>query len=247
MHQQIVLFAIGWMAAFFIQTGQAAEAELADELAEVDGRLRVLYPATKFTQVSASPINGLYEVVMGKNIAYTDRTGRYFLFGHLFDMNEQKDMTAELIASLNKINISTLPLDDAIEVVQGQGERKLFIFSDPDCPYCRRLEEELPKLDNVTIHTFLYPIRELHPQASEKARWVWCTDDRAAAWEALMRQGRVPEEVANDCQDPIARTIELAKRLGIEATPTLILSDGTLLPGYRTASELEAMLEGVRK
>lgn len=242
MRQQIVLFVMGWMVAFSIQAGQAGE----EELTKMDERLKSLYPATRFTQVSASPINGLYEVVMGKNIAYTDRTGRYFLFGHLYDMAEQQDMTAERMASLNRIDTSALLLNDAIEVVQGQGERKLFIFSDPDCPYCRRLEDELPKLDNVTIYTFLYPIGELHPQAGEKARRVWCTDDRAAAWEALMRQGRVPERVT-DCQDPIARNVELAKQLGIEATPTLILEDGTLLPGYRTASELEAMLEGVRK
>lgn len=214
-------------------------------LEEVGQKLQSLYPATTFTDIRPSPVNGVYEVIMGRNVAYTDETGRYFMFGHIFDMSSQRDLTAELLETLNKIDISTLPIDDSIKIVHGSGERKLYLFSDPDCPYCKRLEKELQKLKNVTIHTFLYPIDELHPQAADKSHLIWCAKDREEAWKALMQQGTTP--VANsreDCQSPIERNVRLAKRLGIEGTPTMILENGTFAQGFMQVSELETLLEG---
>lgn len=214
-----------------------------DTATEVAQRLRTLYPATTITRVNESQIAGLFEVVMGKNIAYADQSARYLIFGHLFDMAEQRDLTAEVLTTLSRIDVTALPIEDAIEVVRGQGERRLFVFSDPDCPYCRQLEDELPKLDNVSIYTYLFPIGQLHPNVLDKARQVWCAQDRVAAWEALMRQGELLESAdESDCEHPIARNISLAERLGIDATPTLILEDGTLLQGYRSAAEIAALL-----
>lgn len=217
-----------------------------DTTTEVTQRLQTLYPATTITSVRESRIAGLFEVVMGKNIAYTDQSARYLIFGHLFDMTEQRDLTAELLETLNRVNVATLPTEDAIEVVRGEGKHRLFVFSDPDCPYCRQLEDELPRLTNVSIHTFLYPIEQLHPEAKDKAHRVWCAQDRAAAWEALMRQNALPDG-DYDCEHPIARNIALAERLGINATPTLILEDGTLVQGYQSAAEIEALLTKLNK
>lgn len=206
--------------------------------------LQSLYPATTFTAVRPSPVDGLYEVVMGRNIAYTNELGTHFLFGHLFDMQQQKDITAELLETLNRIDTTNLPLDDAIKTVHGNGQRHLYLFSDPDCPYCRQLEQELKQLDNVTIHTFLYPIAELHPQAADKTRRIWCSDDRNAAWRALMDQGILPEADNSNCKNPIERNVKLAAMLGIEGTPALILEDGRLVQGYKTAPELENLIKG---
>lgn len=217
-------------------------------LEKVNQKLQSLYPATTFTEVRPSPVNGMYEVIMGKNVAYTDEVGRYFMFGHILDMSSQRDLTAELLETLNKIDISTLPIDDSIKIVHGSGERKLYLFSDPDCPYCKRLEKELQKLKNVTIHTFLYPIDELHPQAADKSHLVWCARDREAAWQALMQHGTTP--VANsqeNCQSPIERNVRLAKQLDIEGTPTMILENGAFAQGYMEVSELETLLEGVKQ
>lgn len=235
---------IAWVLGMVVSLSVQAT----DTATEVAQRLRTLYPATTITRVNESRIAGLFEVVMGKNIAYADPSARYLIFGHLFDMAEQRDLTADVLATLNRIDVSVLPIEDAIEVVRGRGERKLFVFSDPDCPYCRQLEDELPKLDNVSIYTYLFPIAQLHPDAWDKARRVWCAQNRAAAWEALMRQGKLPESAdESDCEHPIVRNISLAGRLGIDATPTLILEDGTLLQGYRSAAEIAALLtEGAR-
>jgi hypothetical protein len=128
---------------------------------------------------------------MGRNLAYVGSDARYFLFGHLYDMREQRDLTADRLEAARRIDFASLPLADAITTVRGDGSRVLAVFSDPDCPYCRKLEQELAKLDNVTVHTFLYPLGELHPEARQRAIAVWCAPDRAAAWKALMleRQG----------------------------------------------------------
>ena len=138
---------------FGLMLSMAAQAD--DGAGNLEKRLKDLYPATRIERVQTSEIPVLYEVTMGKNSAYTDATGRYFIFGHLYDMKTQRDLTAERMGKLQRIDFSRLPLGDAIKTVRGKGERVLAVFSDPDCPYCKRLEAELDKLDNVTLYIFL--------------------------------------------------------------------------------------------
>ena len=153
---------------------------------EMSGRLQALYPSTRFGAVNPTPWPGVFEVVMGANLAYVDHSGQYFLFGHLYDMKSQRDLSAERKDTLARIDFNALPLADAMKEVRGNGSRVLAIFSDPDCPYCRRLETELRGLDDVTIHTFLMPLASLHPAARGKAVSVWCATDSLATWQALM-------------------------------------------------------------
>lgn len=209
---------------------------------EVEKRLKDQYPATKITAVRESPAKGIYEVVMGRNVAYTDEAGRYMIFGHLYDMKEQKDLTAGVLEALNKVNTSLLPKGDAIKKVQGKGERTLFVFSDPDCPYCKRLEAELAKVDNVTIYTLLYPLDGLHPDARRKAEAIWCAEDRVKAWDAFMQKGTLPE--SRSCDNPVDRNVRLGNSLGINGTPTIIFEDGALAPGMLPAAEIERRLAG---
>jgi hypothetical protein len=149
-------------------------------------RLQSLYPATRFGAVNTTPWPGVFEVVMGANLAYVDESGQYFLFGHLFDMKAQRDLTAERKDAQTRVDFAALPLADAVKDVRGNGARTLAIFSDPDCPYCLKLETEIKSLTDVTIYTFLMPIASLHPGARSKAIAVWCSRDRVAAWHALM-------------------------------------------------------------
>ena len=149
--------------------------------APIAARLQRLYPATRFGVVNPTSWPGVYEVLMGTNIAYVDESGQYFLFGHLYDMKAQRDVTAERKESLAQIDFASLPLSDAIKEVRGNGARVLAIFSDPDCPYCKRLESDLRPLTDVTLYTFLMPIASLHPSARDKAVAVWCAKDRVAA------------------------------------------------------------------
>ena len=203
-------------------------------------RLQSLYPATRFGEVNPTPWPGVFEVVMGANLAYVDESGQYFLFGHLYDMKAQRDLTAERKDSLARIDFAALPLADALKEVRGTGARTLALFSDPDCPYCRRLEAETKTLTDVTLYTFLMPIATLHPQARGKAIAVWCAANRSAAWQALMREGKAPPQ--RDCPHPVDRTVALAARLGINGTPTLVADDGRMLAGAASLAQIEAWL-----
>jgi len=216
----------------------AAHAQTAD----VAAALKQLYPATSFDSVFATPVPGLSEVVMGGNVAYVDASGRYFLFGRLFDMQAQRDLTAERIEHATSVDFSALLVDAAILTVRGSGARKLAVFSDPDCPHCRSLERELARLEDVTIYTFLYPLEALHPEARARAIAVWCAPDRTKAWSELMLRGIAP--TPGSCDHPVDRNLALGSRLRVQGTPTLFAGDGRRHVGAQSAEELEAWLRG---
>jgi thiol:disulfide interchange protein DsbC len=220
----------------------AIPAASAQTPASVGATLKRLYPATAFDTVAATPVRGLSEVVMGGNVAYVDESGRYFLFGRLFDMQDQRDLTAERVDHVTRTDFSALPLDAAIVSVRGAGARKLAVFSDPDCPHCRSLERELARLNDVTIYTFLYPVDALHPGARDKAIAVWCAPDRAKAWSELMLRGIGPASAS--CDHPVDRNLVLGSRLRVQGTPTFFAGDGRRRVGAQSAEELDAWLRG---
>ena len=183
-----------------IATGTAAPTATAADRTLVN-RLQALYPSTRLGAVNPTPWPGVFEVVMGANLAYVDQSGQYFLFGHLYDMKSQRDLTAERKDTLARIDFETLPLADAMKEVRGNGARALAIFADPDCPYCQKLEADIRDLTNVTIYTFLMPLVSLHPAAHSMAVSVWCAKDRIAAWQATMWRSEVVPQA--DCPHPV--------------------------------------------
>lgn len=231
------------LAAVFAAPAFAVPAFAAREAApaQVVERFKSLYPKTTFKEVRKSQVSGLYEIVMGENVAYTDESGRYFIFGHLFDMQEQVDLTARRKLDVRKTEFPAQHLANAIKTVKGDGSRVLAVFSDPDCPYCRKLEGELARLDNVTIHTFLYPLESLHPEAKTQAVSVWCAPEKGKAWSELMLAGKKPRLVA--CNNPVNDNLVLGAKLGVVGTPTLIAADGRVLPGSAPAEMLDRWLD----
>lgn len=214
------------------QGREPTEAEVA-----VINTLKQKYPATKFQSVTESKIPGVFEVVMGKNIAYVEPSGRYWLFGRLFDMTTQTDLTEEKIpGNRSPLEWSKLPFDDAIVQVRGTGKYKVAVFSDPDCPYCKRLEQTLEGISDATIYTFLMPLEQLHPQARAKAEAVWCAADRSEAWRKLMLQNQ--PSPATKCANPIEKIVTMAAGAGITGTPTMIFPDGSMLPGAVPAEKI---------
>jgi len=228
-----LLMGLTLCATCFAQTSAPPAVSLIEQL-------KTLYPATHFGTLTATPWPGVFEVAMGNNLAYVDETGQFFLFGHLFDMKAQRDLTAERKDTLTRIDFAALPFADAIREVRGTGVRAFAIFSDPDCPYCRRLEAEMTNLSDVTIYTFLMPIDSLHPDARAKAIAVWCAENRVSAWHALMWRDEAVS--SRECVHPIDRNVGLGERLGITGTPTLIAADGRVLPGAASSAQIDAWL-----
>lgn len=198
----------------------------------------------RVTSVAPTPYTGIYEVVINNaQIGYTDELGQVYIAGPMLDMQNRVNITQNRLFELRKVDFKTLPLDKAIVKVKGNGERKLAVFSDPDCPYCKELEPELEKLKDVTIYTFLYPLTQIHPDAMRKATLVWCSANRTEAWDNLMLRDKLPENGNMSCATPILEIIELAKRLGITGTPGLIFPDGRIVPGNLQAGDIEKRLQ----
>lgn len=213
-------------------------------------RLREMYPATKFSALRETPAAGIYEVIVGNNVAYTNEVGRYWVFGSLYDMQTQRDLTAGVLDEINRFDVASLPTADAIVTVRGSGERKLWVFSDPDCPYCKRLEQELLKIDNVTVYTYLYPLESLHPEAKKKSIHIWCSPDRALAWKELMTAQASSKDTGTtdlQCDHPIDRIIKLAAQHRINGTPTMIFGNGKKASGALPAAEIERRLAEAAK
>jgi thiol:disulfide interchange protein DsbC len=220
---------------------------LADE-ASLKKAIEAAYPKFKVESVVKTPYAGLYEVFMGGQIVYTDEKLTFLIAeGRLVDPKTKKDVTGERLDELTKIDFSSLPLDQAIKVVKGNGSRKLVVFSDVDCPFCKRLEQnELSNIDNVTIYTFLYPIESLHPNAAEKSKLIWCAPNRVKAWNDWNFNNKLPANAGN-CEVPLERIGELARKVGVTSTPTLIFSDGKRMLGAQPYKDIEKSLQAAKK
>ena len=220
---------------------------LADE-ASLKKALEAAYPKFKIESVIKTPYTGLYEVFMGGQIIYTDEKLTFLIAeGRLVDPKTKKDITGERMEELTKIDFNTLPLDQAIKVVKGNGSRKLVVFSDVDCPYCKRLEQnELSNIDNVTVYTFLYPIEQLHPDAAAKSKSIWCASNRVKAWNDWIFNNKLPATTGN-CEVPLEKVGELARKVGVTSTPTLIFADGKRMLGAQPYKEIEKYLQAAVK
>lgn len=190
--------------------------------------------------ISKTPVPGVFEVRAGLDIFYVDATGQYaFVEGHLLDLKANRDLTRERLEAAARIDFASLPLDLALKTVRGNGKRRLAVFEDPSCPYCRALHTLLSQLDNVTIYTFPYPV--LTADSDAKARAALCAPDRAKAWSELMSTGKATSP-AKPCQSGVDQLIELGNRLSIRGTPTVFFADGRRAQGAVPPDQFMAML-----
>jgi thiol:disulfide interchange protein DsbC len=193
----------------------------------------------KIDEVQATAMPGLYEVRMGTDLFYTDAKGNYLIQGELFDTKVRRNLTEDRIAKLTAVDFAALPLKDAFTIVRGDGKRKLAVFEDPNCGYCKRFERDLQSVDNVTIYLFLYPI--LSPDSVEKSRNIWCAKDRVAAWHDYMVRDKTPAPASCDTS-ALQRNLAFGKKYKITGTPTLIFTNGARVPGAIGAQDVEKRL-----
>lgn len=235
----IFAFVLALIASPLLAQPTARAPALAPEAARLKKTLEDKFPGAEVRGIAKTAYFGLYEVLLDDRIVYTDTRGKYLLVGAIYDSDSKTNLTEERQRELNRVAVTDLPLDKAIVKVKGNGARKLVVFSDPDCPFCAQLEKTLKAVDNTTVYTFLFPIDQLHPDAARKARMIWCAPDRVKAWDAHYDSATLPDN-AGDCDNPVAMTQALGARLKINATPTLIFADGSMVPGALPPERLEA-------
>ncbi|HEX4153791.1 MAG TPA: DsbC family protein [Steroidobacteraceae bacterium] len=207
-------------------------------------KLKKQFPEYSIDSIRPSGVDGVVEVLFGgSQIIYSDTAGDHIFNGHLFDLQSHRDLTDERLEEVTRIDVKKLPLADSFDIVHGNGKREIYVFEDPDCPYCRKLEEQLPQVNDVRLHVFLYPLTSIHPHAYEHALGIWCSKDRSKAWLDKMLKGIDPP--AAKCDNPLERNLALGEKLHVDGTPTLILANGRPHSGTVTAAELEKLLGGV--
>ena len=212
---------------------------LADE-ASVKRGVEARFEGLKVESVTRTPYAGLYEVVVGESIFYTDEKVSFIFKGDMIDARSQKNLTEERQQKLSAIRFEDLPLEIAIKQVRGNGKRVVAIFSDPFCPYCRALDRALLREDDITIYTFLYPI--LRAESPDKARTIWCAPDRAKAYYDFMLNGREPT-ASSSCSAPVDKWLALGHKVGVRATPTSFAMNGQRIMGARPEELIKMLAE----
>ena len=200
---------------------------------------------SKIESVKKTPYLGLYEVVVGDEVFYTDAKADYFFFGHVIDTKTRTSMTNERIQEIKaarRVPLDSLPLQSAIKIVKGDGKRRVAIFTDPNCPYCKQLEKELLNVTNVTIYTLLYPVLKGSMELSKK---IWCSDNKIKAWDDFMLKGVAP--TSKDCETPLDVLVKSGQENKVSGTPTLIFADGSIVGGMIPAAAIEEKLESASK
>lgn len=233
------LLAAGALALGLVSFAHAQEATIRKNLAE---RLPNL---PKIDEVSKTPMPGLYEVrVNGADILYTDAEGNFLIQGSLIDTHAKTNLTEERVEKLTAIPFKDLPFKDSFTIVKGNGKRKLAVFEDPNCGYCKRFERDLAKIDNVTVHVFLYPI--LSKDSADKSKAVWCAKDKGKTFTDWMVKD-IPPPAATCDTAAVDRNVEFGKKNRITGTPTLFFVDGARVPGAIPPERIEKLLADAKQ
>lgn len=219
--------------------GESVPASLGDNTLDgIRKSFESRFPGIEVTNVRPTPFHGLYEVQIGMDVVYTDAKVDYVMQGSLVDAKTRTDLTSARLAKLAEVPFDSLPLNLAIKQVKGNGQRKMAVFEDPNCGYCKMLHHTLQQVDNVTVYTFLYPV--LAPDSAVKARDIWCAKDRAQAWEDWMVNGKAPADAT--CDTPINQLLALGQKLMVQGTPAIIFADGSRVNGTLPLAALDEKL-----
>ncbi len=216
--------------------------------ADIKKALKAAYPEMpEVALIKPAPVPGLFEVVVGSELIYSDAKGKYLFQGNLIQVAGKKNLTEERLQAINKVDFKDLPLANAVVTKYGNGSRKMVVFADPNCSFCKKLEREtVPHLKDVTIYTLLIPI--LSADSNVKSRNIWCAADRGKAWDEWM-QREVPAPAAADSCDSkvIEANLDLARKLRVTGTPTMFFESGIRMPGALPLEEINKQLAAAAK
>lgn len=219
----------------------------ADE-ASIRAEFSKKYPQANIESITKTPYLGLYEMLVDGEVFYTDSDFTYLIVGSIIETKTRTNLTDARQREIEDKKLKAiafpfdqLPLELAIKRVKGDGSRKVAIFSDPDCPFCRKLEKEIEKVTDVTMYIFLFPIEQLHPKAPEVSRAIWCASDRLKAWDEYMLKGTAPKSAK--CDNPVDKIVTFGQSKKINGTPTIFFADGKRVPGAIPLERFEEYLK----
>lgn len=212
--------------------------------AQVGARFAERSGGTKPDQVFKSQ-GGLFEVLVGGELYYVDQDVTFVIAGRMFDARTREDLTQKRLDTALRVDLKSLPLERAVKTTRGNGSRTIVTFEDPNCPYCKKLWQQMAEMKDVTIYTFLYPI--LSADSNEKSKAIWCAKDRAAAWDQYMVAGKAPAAAPADCKHPLEENVALGRKLGINGTPTIIFADGSRAAGALPVPMIEQRIAAAKK
>jgi thiol:disulfide interchange protein DsbC len=210
--------------------------------AKVKKAFEARFPGQTAT-VTKMPFLGLYEILVEDKLLYVDEKVSYIFAGEILDAKTMENLTQASMAKLNAARLKDLPYNLALKTVKGDGKRTLIMFSDPNCPYCKKIEKEMVSLTNVTIYTFIYPILS---GSEQRSRTIWCSADRLKAWDDWMQRGVEPA-AKGDCDAPIGKLRDLGQALGVNGTPAIFFANGRMVPGAVPVAQLEKYLNEAAK
>jgi len=210
------------------------------ELREI---IKKTYPELIVKSIKKTNFNDLYEIYIAGQIIYSDEKFNFLIVeGRVVNPKTKVDLTSQRLEELNKVDFDSLPFINAIKEVRGDGSKSIAVFSDVDCPFCRKLDKEtISKLTDITIYTFLYPLA-IHPEAKKKSQQIWCAENKIIAWNNYMMKNTLPQNDGG-CDTPIEENMKLAKKLGISSTPTIVVSNGKRIEGALPFEEIVKLIE----
>jgi thiol:disulfide interchange protein DsbC len=248
---RLIKFAVTLSFAF-LAAGLAGAATNAGKAGDIEAFIKKQFEARlardgqKIDSVTKTPYGGLYEIRVGSDIFYTDAKAKYVFVGRVMNADTQEDYTKARVDDLSKISFADLPLDSALKTVKGNGKRVIAVFEDPNCGYCKRFWQTLQGVDNVTVYTFMYNI--LAEDSSVKSKNIWCSADRAKAWEDWMINAKAAAPAPESCTaNPNEKIFQLGQKLRISGTPTIFFADGTRVPGAIDGKALEGKFATVKQ
>lgn len=232
-----------FLMIFGVPAAQAAEQGIPEQT--IRQSIEVIAPDLEVTRIRQSPVDGLYEVVLGTEVIYMTADGRYVLRGELLDLKNQSNMTQSVRTQLRQKMLADLPENEMIKFSNGKSEHVIYVFTDTDCGYCRKLHQDVPYLTEhgVEVRYLAYPREGLDSDTFREMEAVWCSEDRKAA----LTQAKQGETIrAKSCENPVAHQYEMGRQLGVRGTPAIYLANGRSLPGYVPPRELLSILNGDR-
>lgn len=210
--------------------------------AELNAALSRLLPDVEIDSVQETPIKGIYQVLIGPDVIYMTGDGNYVFKGEILDLNERRNLTEDVRATSRVKLLSGIEKDDYIEFTSEKMQDAIYVFTDVDCGYCRKLHQDVPELNSmgISVRYLAYPRAGVDSAAGKEMSSVWCAENRQTALTAAKNRETIE---AKTCNDPVAAQYALGQKLGVRGTPAIYLQNGRMLPGYMPPEEIASQIK----